>query len=119
LQAARLDGVRTHQFIVASPDFFPAVPSPAALTAAQLQSTVYRIAPGLTVPATTQTGVTVERKLGKGSTVTAGYLYSHGVHQLLSRNLNAPRPGGQIDGAPTYQIESDGTFNQHQLTTNF
>jgi len=83
------------------------------LADAQPVSTVYRIDPALTVPMTTQTGVTVERKVRNASTVAVGYLYSHGANQLLSRNTAPPQT------SPTYQYESEGTFNQHQLTTNF
>ena len=113
LQAARLDGVRTQQFVIPSPDFFPAVPSATALTALQPLSTVYRIDPALTEPVTAQGGVTVERKFGRTSTLAVGYLYSRGVNQLLSRNVTLP------PALPTYQFESEGTFHQHQLTTNF
>jgi hypothetical protein len=113
LQAERLDGMRTQQFIIASPDFFHEVPSTAALAASHLISTAFRLDPALAAPTTTQTGATVERRLGRASTVAVGYLYSHGANQLLSRNM-APFPA-----SPSYQYESAGTFNQHQLTTNF
>jgi hypothetical protein len=119
LQAERLDGTHTTQFIVASPDFFPWVPSRAALTSAQLTPTVYRVDQALQTPTTTQTGITIERKLGRPSTIAVGYLYSHGANQLLSRNVNAPASGEQPQRPPLYQFESEGIFKQHQLTAHF
>src|SRR5262249_47546885 len=90
LQAKHLDGVRTQEFVVSSPDFYPGVPALSALESAGVASTAYRIDPGLRAPRTVQAGVTIERKLPKSSTISIGYLHSTGTNQLLSRNVNAP-----------------------------
>jgi predicted acylesterase/phospholipase RssA/uncharacterized membrane protein YgcG len=58
--------------------------------------------------------------------VSATYLNTHGVHQLLSRNINAPYPANPSTSpepfggtSPLYEYESDGLFNQSQIISNF
>jgi hypothetical protein len=57
--------------------------------------------------------------------ISVTYLNTHGVHQLLSRNINAPDPADPGDARPNpatgdlYQYESSGLYNQNQLITNF
>lgn len=114
LEALRLDGQRTRQYVVASPDFYPFIPSESTLANALVQPTVYTIAPTIHTPRQLQTGVTVERTLARGSTVALGYLYSHGSRQLYSENLNAGLPGG----APRYAFTAGGRFTQHEVTAN-
>ena len=131
LNAARLNGINQQQYIVNSPDFYPTIPALSTLTAGDVPPTVYQIAPNLRAPHTTQAGVGLERQLAKNATVSVTYLNTHGVHQLLSRNINAPLPGTYDPADPTsgvrplgnlgdlYQYESDGLFNQNQLISNF
>jgi carboxypeptidase family protein len=116
LQALRLDGAHTRQYIIASPDFFPALPSIDGLASAQIPATVYRLGSNLQPPKLFQTGATLEHRFGKASTVAAGYVYTHGADRLLSRNVNAPR--GAIPEVPLYEVESAGRLNQHQFTAN-
>jgi hypothetical protein len=130
LNSRRLDGVHTRQFVVQSPDFFPAVPAISALSSSQVP-VVYQIDPHSTSPYTMQTAVTLERKLAHNSTLAVTYLNSRGVNQLLSRNINTPLPGTFDPQNPdsgmrplgnvgnVYQYESQGVFRQNQLTTNF
>ena len=68
-------------------------------------------------PKTLQTGATIERRIGKASTVAVGYVFSHGWNQLFSTNVAAPRPGDAAQ-TPVYEFESAGTFNQQQMTAN-
>jgi hypothetical protein len=63
--------------------------------------------------------------------VSVTYLNAHGVHQLFTRDVNAPLPGTYPPGDPSvgqlpypnsgniYQYESAGLFNQNQLISNF
>jgi len=37
-----------------------------------------------------QSGITLEKQLGKAANVAFTYLYSRGVHTFLTRNINAP-----------------------------
>jgi hypothetical protein len=137
LQEERLNATNPleQEFIFYQPQFFPNnclvqgdCPSAAA-------PNVYQIDPKLRAPYTLQTGVGLERQLSKTATVSVTYLDSHGVHQLLTHDINAPCPSG--DSSCTagvrpyqkfgsinpvgniYQYESDGLFNQNQLITNF
>jgi hypothetical protein len=125
LNAERLNGFNQQQYIISSPDFFPTIPT------FSTPPTIYQIDTNLRAPYTTQAGVGLERQLAKNATVSVTYLNTHGVHQLLSRNINAPLPGTYDPADPTsgerplgnlgnlYQYESDGLFNQNQLISNF
>src|SRR5205085_1826092 len=67
-------------------------------------------------------------QLPKSTTIAFNYANSHGVHELLDRNINAPLPG-TFDGNRTsgirpygpyniYQYESVGMLNQNQFIVN-
>ena len=140
LQAERLNGVNQTQYIVTDPDFYPTIPSSSYLSQSSLSTTAnttYQIDRNLHAPYTAQGAVGVERQINKHATVSVTYLNSHGVHQLMTRNINAPLPGtyvlcttGDTTCTPSagtrpypsegnlYQFESDGLFNQNQLITN-
>ncbi len=97
-----MNGVNQAQYIVTAPDFFPNIPSASEL--AQMSSSVtanttYQVDPHLRAPYTIQSAVGVERQVTKNATVSVTYLNSHGVHQLMSRNINAPLPGTYISCA--------------------
>ncbi|MGA9055116.1 MAG: carboxypeptidase regulatory-like domain-containing protein [Terriglobia bacterium] len=130
LQAERLNGSNQQQFVVTSPtilSLFPNVPTLSMLAG----SSKYQIDPNLRAPYTMQAGVGLERQLSKNATVSATYLNAHGVHQLFTRDINAPLPGTYPLGEPSvgqlpypnsgniYQYESAGLFNQNQLIANF
>ena len=141
LQAERLNGVNQTQYVVTNPDFFPIIPSISQLQQLALNQsapTVYQIAPNLRAPYTIQSALGVERQLSKNATLSVTYLNSHGVHQLMTRNINAPLPGTYVfcsagdssctasagvrpygDVGNIYQYESDGLFNQNQVVSNF
>lgn len=125
IQAQRLNGITQQQFIVTNPDFFPNLPSQADLLAAVTSPTVYQVDKNLRAPYTMQGGVSLERQLTKSANLAVTYLYSRGVHTLLTRNVNAPlppdydpnnRPLGTTDNV--YQYESAGIFKQNQLIVN-
>jgi hypothetical protein len=133
LNADRLNGINQQQYIVASPDFLPPFPSTApftppplgTLSASALSPTIYQIAPNLRTPYTSQSGIGLERQVTKNATVSVTYLNTHGVHQLISRNINAPDPANLDDARPNpslsnlYQYESAGLYNQNQVIANF
>jgi hypothetical protein len=141
MQADRLNGKNQEQYVVTDPDFYPLIPALSQLqqlAVNQLAPTVYQIDPRLRAPYTIQSAVGLERQLSKNATVSVTYLNSHGVHQLMTRNINAPLPGTYVfcstgDTSCTslagvrpygevgniYQFESDGLFNQNQLVSNF
>lgn len=147
LEALRLDGVSQQQFVVSSgnpllgqPVFtvngVTNVPTAAQLAAiAPLASTPRVIADDLQAPYTIQSAFSVERSLPGRSTLSVYYVASRNLHQIRSRNINAPVcPPGTVcptDPAqrqalrpdPTrgniYQYESSGVLEQQQLIVSF
>jgi hypothetical protein len=135
LQAERLNGINQQQYVVPNPDFFPTIP-PVSAFANSTQTnlpTKYQIDPNLRAPYTVQSAVGLERQVTKTATVAVTYLNAHGVHQLLTNDINAPLPGSGYDPFdPTsgvrpfgnaagniYQYETVGYFNQNQVVATF
>ena len=100
LNAYRLNGVNQQQYVVPSPDFFPDIPPVSTLAASLASPTIYQINPNLRTPYTMQGGIGLERQLTKNATVSVTYLNAHGVHQLLTQNINAPDPANPNDARP-------------------
>jgi hypothetical protein len=142
LTAEHLNGINQQQYLVTSPDFFPNIPPPSTLAAySSSLPTTYRIDPNLRAPYTMQSALGLERQFTKSLTASVTYINSHGVHQLLTNNINAPQdfsfcppsgsastaPCGPLSGVFPYgmdagyedQFESVGLFNESQLVTNF
>jgi len=133
LQAERLNGTNQQQYIVDQPNFYPLVPSQGSplLNTARTFPTSYQLAPNLRAAYTMQAAISVERQLTKNANVAISYLNSRGVHQFLTRNINAPFPGTYDPNNPTsgirplgdaagniYQYESTGEYQQNQLIVN-
>jgi hypothetical protein len=139
LNADRLNGITQQQYAVSVPplsqclqppcpeiDFFPNVP-PVNTLPPQTTSSIRQISPGLHAPYIMQSAFTLERQVTKIANVTVSYLNSRGVHQLLSIDTNAPKPGTPNSSGPRpnpaagdiYQYSSDGVFRQNQLIANF
>ena len=68
---------------------------PAAPYSPTPASTIVQISPTYRSPSTQQLGASIERQATKSATVTATYLRSFGVHQMVSRDANpyTPLPG--------------------------
>jgi hypothetical protein len=79
-----------------------------------------------------QSAVSIEQQVSKSATVSLTYLNSHGVHQLITNDINAPLPGTFPLGEPQLgtrpygnaagnidDFQSGGLFNQNQLIANF
>ena len=131
MQAERYNGITQQQYVVANPDFYPAIPSPSELAMLATNSpTSYVVQSNLHVPYTMEAAASVERQVTKSATVSVTYLNSRGVHQLFLRNANAPLPGTYNPADPNsgirpfgnndniYQYNSGGIFEQNQLITN-
>ena len=122
LNAERFNGIIQQQYIIPSPDFYPDIPSASTLSATP---TIYQIDPHLRTPYTSQGGIGLERQVTKIATVSVTYLNTHGLHQLITRNINAPDPANPGSARPDgsisdlYQYESAGLYNQNQLIANF
>lgn len=83
---------------------------------------MYQIDPRLHAPYTIQSALSVERQISRNANFAISYLNSRGVHQLLTRNVNAPDPATGVrplGGTQNiYQYESLGSFKQNQLIAN-
>jgi len=124
-QAILLNGITQQSYVVTNPDFYPNLPNAAQLAAAQTSPAIYQVDPHLKTPYTMQSGLTLEKALGKSANVAFTYLYSRGEHAFLTRNVNAPLPPTYL---PTdrplggdnniYQYDSGGDFRQKQFIVN-
>src|SRR5215472_2434442 len=132
LQAERFNGTTQQQYVVANPNFYPLIPTPAQLSGLATNSpTMYQVQSNLHVPYNMVAAFSVERQVTKNATVSVTYLNTRGVHQLILRNANAPLPGTYNPSDPTsgvrpfggtdniYQYNSGGQFEQNQLIANF
>jgi hypothetical protein len=148
LQAQRLDGIRQQQYVVNNGnallgqpvftlDGVTNVPTAEQLAnVAPLTSVPRLIADDLQSPYTIQTALSVERQLPGRSNFSVYYVASRSLHQIRSRNINAPIcppgtacPVTDVDALqalrpdPTqgnlYQYESSGVLEQQQLIFSF
>ena len=120
LYAERFDGVVQQGYVVPNPKFFIGnIPADLSKIA---QLTTYRIDSGLVPPRIMQSAIGVDRQLPKNITLSFNYTDSRGVHQLRTRNIDAPlpgtNPGSPGNASPLYQYESSGLFKQNQFTVN-
>jgi hypothetical protein len=122
LEALRQNGIRQQQFLIKNPDFFPTVPTASVLASAVQPQTIRETDSHWRAPALIQTAVGYERQLPKHITIATNYIHSSGVHQLRSRNINAPLPGSGVlpyGGVNSiYLYEASGIYRQNQLITN-
>lgn len=135
LQVERFNGINEQQYVVPNPDFYPSIPTVSVLASSSQTTlaTTYQIDPHLRAPYTVQSAVGLERQIGRNATASVTYLNAHGVHQLLTNDINAPlpdsgytpfdptsglRPFG-IEAGNIYQYETVGLFNQNQMIANF
>jgi hypothetical protein len=127
LEAQRFNGTTQpgtqSEYLISSPGCFP-TPSMCTVSSSELTSTQYRIDPNFRAPYTIQSAMSIEQQVSKSSTVSLTYLNSHGVHQLITNDINAPEPefplmppASQVPGI--YDFQSGGLFNQNQLIANF
>lgn len=119
LTALRYNGIAQQQYVVNNPNFYPTVPSEESLAAALSGQVIQQTAPNLRPPYLMQSVLSVERQLPLHTVVAVSYSNSHGIHQLLSRDINAPTsPGGPYplgNSNPIFQAQSAGLFNQNQV----
>ncbi|HET7215080.1 MAG TPA: carboxypeptidase regulatory-like domain-containing protein, partial [Terriglobia bacterium] len=132
LQAEQLNGINQQQYIVSSPDFLPGnIPPLNTLAGSATYPTLYQIAPNYQTPYVIEGAVGLERQVTRNLKTSVTYVTTHGIHQLLTRNINAPLPGTYDPADPSsgvrpfgdvgniYQYESAGLYNENQLITNF
>ena len=128
LLADRYNGITQQQFVIASPDFFPNVPT--ALSLSGNRSAIQNVSPAMRAPYLMQSAVALERQLPRNTTMAVTYANSHGLHQLRSIDTNAPLPGtynSSVPGSGVYPLgvaqqilvmHASGLYNQNQLIVN-
>jgi hypothetical protein len=119
LNAERFNGITEQTYVVTNPDTFPNIPTVAQIS--QFNKTqLNEIDPTFRAPYIIQSAIGVERQLPHNTTVAVNYTNSHGVHELRSRDLNAPLQG--VLPFPGFgfisSLESTGIYNQNQIITN-
>lgn len=130
LTAARYNGVVQQQYVVTDPDFYPNIPTTAALAGFQSTQVIQEVSSRLRAPYIMQSAVTLERQLPRNTTLAVTYTNSHGLHLLRSEDINAPLPGTYNPAAQNSGIfplghpgavdlmESSGLYNQNQVISN-
>lgn len=121
LQARRLNGITQEQFIIQNPDFYPIVPTIAALGSQSTPQTIRALDPNLRSPYLIQTAIGIERQLPHNTTISTTYTHTRGLHQLRSRSINVPDPSTDIRPFGVddiFQNEATGVLRQNQLITN-
>lgn len=108
LNADRYNGLVQQQYVIANPDFFPRLPTPAQLAAAKTSQIIQRLSPSLRALRLWQTAAGYDRELRKGTTLSLTYAFARGEHLLRSRAL----------AGPVFQAESTGIYRQHQWITS-
>ncbi|HWD99995.1 MAG TPA: carboxypeptidase regulatory-like domain-containing protein [Bryobacteraceae bacterium] len=126
LNALKLNGTNQLQYTVANPLFFQTAPPPVSTLGTASNPTIQELVRDIRAPYLMQTAFGVERQLPGNTTVALNYANSHGVHELLDNNINAPLPGTYTGAADSgvrpygtqnnlYAYQSVGMFNQNQL----
>ena len=108
INATRYDGQIQQQYVIANPDFFPRLPTPAQLAAARTAQIIQRLNPSLRALRLWQSAAGYDRELRKGTTLSLTYAFARGEHLLRSRAL----PG------PVFEAQSTGIYRQHQWITS-
>lgn len=108
----RYDGIRLRPYLITNPQF----PDPLAIS----PPSVVRLDPAVRIPYIVQYGASVERQLGKSTTLTVAYTGVRGVSLFRSRDVNAPPPPLYFSRPdPTLsvwrEIESAGDLESHSL----
>jgi Carboxypeptidase regulatory-like domain len=122
ITALRYNGVTQQQYIINNPNFYPVVPPVSVLGASQSAQEIQQNAPNVRSPYLMQTLLSVEQQLPFHTVIALSYSNTHGLHQLRSRDLNAPLfAGGPYplgNDNPLFVVESEGLYNQNQFITN-
>lgn len=130
LTADRYNGHVQQQYVITNPDFFPNIPSGAALSALPSAQVIQQVSADLHAPYIMQSAFTLERQLPRNTTLAVTYTNSYGLNMLRSQDINAPLLGTYVPGVQnsgTYPLgrpgavflmESSGIYNQNQFIVN-
>jgi hypothetical protein len=133
IQAIHQNGINQQQIVYSPVIYTPGKP-PTGTPGPDTRSATYSISPKLKAALDMQGAVGVDRSITKSITANVTYLYSRGVHQYLSDNINAPLfdyatntfildpAGNKIFPFPgkgnLYQFQSGGVYRQDQVITS-
>jgi hypothetical protein len=133
IQAIHQNGVNQQQVVYSEPTYTPGKP-PSGNGTVSPRSAAYSISPKVKAALDMQAAVGVDRTITKAITANVTYLYSRGIHQYLTDNINAPLydyatnafildPAGDKEypfpgKGNLYQFQSNGIYAQHQLITS-
>lgn len=126
LNTIRFNGSEQQRYVLSvplgttAPFWLGNLPSIQNLQANARPQTIYTVQPDLVAPRIIQTALGVDRQLPKNITLSLNYTNSRGVHQLRTRNINAPINGvfATSNRNQLYEYESGGLFKESQLTVN-
>lgn len=116
LQQLRFNGVTQQSFLLLNPDTYPAIPSPATLTAFKQPQQLRYLYSGIEAPRSYQTSVSVERQVNNYVRVSGQYITSIGDHMLRSRNINSPVNGSYPYGDAQFRMLSESTGRSRSQT---
>jgi Carboxypeptidase regulatory-like domain len=134
IQAIHQNGINQQQIVFTNPTYVPGQP-PSGTGTVDTRSATYSISPEVKAALDMQGAVGVDRTVAKAITANVTYLYSRGIHQYLSDNINAPlydyttntfiidpktgQPELPFPGEGNlYQFQSEGVYRQQQLITS-
>jgi len=122
LTTVRQNGVLQQSFVVANPSGYPALPTVWELEmgAGAVKPTTYSVSPSLKTQMEEWAGLSVDHGFGRWGNLSVSYLLEDGIHQYLSRNVNAPLAGMFPLGTstPAYEFAADGTLRSQGVTVN-
>jgi len=108
LQAQRQNGVTQQQYSVASPAFYPQVPTDPATLGPASSPTTYSISPTFRTQYSIISTLELDHPLGsRGNLSLQGYS-NRVVHLLVPRNINAPLPGTYNPANPASGVRPFG-----------
>jgi hypothetical protein len=129
LQAQRQNGIAQQQYVVASPSFYPNIPTVGSL-GAQSSPTIYQIGSSFRSPYTFNNTISIEHPLGTHGNIYLNYIYNRSVHTLVTPNINSPEPGTYNPTDPAsgirpfggtqniFQYESAGLGRTNRISAN-
>jgi hypothetical protein len=133
IQAIHQNGVNQQQIVYSNPTYVPGKP-PSGNGTVSPRSATYSVGPQVKAALDMQGAVGVDRMVTKAITANVTYLYSRGIHQYLTDNINAPLydyttntfildPAGNMvypypGKGNLYQFQSEGVYRQSQLITS-
>jgi len=123
IQTIHNNGVNQQNIIANNPGSFnPDGPPPTLASNASAVPYIHTIDPHFHVALDMQTGIGVDRQLSQSFMANVTYLYTQGVHQYLTDNVNAPSfdpasytVSGAAPAAYNYQFQSGGFYREQQL----